>query len=385
MKKLSLILQFVSAMTKRFLLLPFAKAKFRNKHVWLVCERGNDARDNGYHMFRYLRKEHPEIEAWYLITKDSIDLPKVADYGNIVYFGSLKHWMIYIRAEKIVTAFEPHFCPSSSHAFYKYVRRGQKVVFLQHGVIANDFPIYHQERSGFDLFICGAKPEYDFVSTSFNYRNGEVRYTGLARFDALHNLKMKDQILIMPTYRKWLRDMTEAEVQESEYVRRWQSVLNNPRLSELAEKFRITVVFYPHALMQPFISMFSSPSNRIIIADSVHYDVQPLLMESRLLINDYSSVQFDFAYMNKPQIYYQFDEKEVFEKHYGRGYFDYRETGFGEVVSEETQLMALIEEYLENGMKLKPFYLERIEGFFPLHDNHNCERIYNEIIGTDRR
>lgn len=78
---------------------PIAKLKYGKKPVWLVCERGTDARDNGYHMFRYLRKEHPEIEAWYVITRDSADLKKIADLGNIALKGSLNHWLLYLRTK----------------------------------------------------------------------------------------------------------------------------------------------------------------------------------------------------------------------------------------------------------------------------------------------
>ena len=34
-------------------------AKYRE--LWLVCERGNDAQDNGYWFYRYLKEKHPEI------------------------------------------------------------------------------------------------------------------------------------------------------------------------------------------------------------------------------------------------------------------------------------------------------------------------------------
>ena len=38
----------------------------RYRHVWLVSERGREARDNGYHYFAYLRQVHPEINAVYV-------------------------------------------------------------------------------------------------------------------------------------------------------------------------------------------------------------------------------------------------------------------------------------------------------------------------------
>ena len=40
------------------------------------------------------------------------------------------------------------------------------------------------------------------------------------------------------------------------------------------------------------------------VNDGISYE--DLLTESSLMVTDYSGVQFDFAYMKKPIIYYQF-------------------------------------------------------------------------------
>ncbi|PWZ82970.1 CDP-glycerol glycerophosphotransferase family protein, partial [Staphylococcus pseudintermedius] len=39
-------------------------------------------------------------------------------------------------------------------------------------------------------------------------------------------------------------------------------------------------------------------------------DVQRLIQESQLMITDYSSVAFDFSFLNKPVIYYQYDTNQ---------------------------------------------------------------------------
>ena len=380
--RLKKMMHYAVSMLIWMALLPWATLKYGKKHVWLICERGTDARDNGYHMFRYLREKHPEVNAWYIITRDSQDMGKVAPLGNVVVGGSLRHWMLFITADKILTAFENHYSPSKSYKFTQFIKRKnhQALVFLQHGVIANDLPLYHRERSGFDLFICGAKPEYDFVSSHFHYTNGEVRYTGLARFDALHHASVKRQLLIMPTYRKWFRGQTKDEVAHSQYVRLWQAVLDSPWLAAAAEKYDYQVIFFPHQLMQQYIGLFHTSNERITIADFCRYDVQPLLKDSAVLITDYSSVHFDFAYMRKPVVYYQFDEQEMFEKHCARGYFDYPTMGFGDVVATEDQLRNSIEACLANDCQLTPAHENRIGAFFPLHDRRNCERIYNEVV-----
>lgn len=386
MERMKKLFIYLCASALRLVLLPCAKWKYGKKEVWLICERGTDARDNGYHMFRYLRTRHPELEAWYVITRDSVDVGKIADLGNVAFHGSLTHWLLFLSASKILTAFEPYLCcPSSSFRFCQDVIRKNrlKTVFLQHGVIDKDLPLYYQERAKFDVFICGAKPEYDYVLDHFHYKNGEVRYTGLARFDALHDFTVKRQILIMPTYRKWLHELNEQEVAQSEYVTRWNHLLNHPRLAEIAERHGVQIIFYPHQLMQQFVGLFSSACDDIIIADNRRYDVQPLLKESALLVTDFSSVHFDFAYMKKPVLYYQFDEDAVFKNHNARSYFDYETMGFGEKVREEDALLDLIDEYASRSFRLKPAYEQRIGGFFPLYDTGNCERIYREIRKTD--
>ena len=50
--------------------------------IWLVGERGTDARDNGYWFYRYLRTQHPELRAYYVITADSPDAAKITALGG---------------------------------------------------------------------------------------------------------------------------------------------------------------------------------------------------------------------------------------------------------------------------------------------------------------
>ena len=73
-----------------------AKVLFpKYRDVWIVSERGSDARDNGYHFFKYIRENHPEIKAYYIIEKKSADYHKVAKLGNIVKYKSLKHHFLF--------------------------------------------------------------------------------------------------------------------------------------------------------------------------------------------------------------------------------------------------------------------------------------------------
>ena len=318
------------------------------------------------------------MEAYYIIDKDSVDYSKIKNLGNAIQKNSINHYLLFIAAKYKISTHIFGYAPNSMlyASFPNLLNIKGKKIFLQHGVIKDDLPQLYKEKTKLDLFICGAKPEYDFIKEFFHYTN-EVKYTGLARYDNLHEFETKKQILIMPTWRAYLSN--REEVKTSNYVTSWNSLLNNERLIRKLEKNNIELIFYPHYEMQKYVDLFYSKNRFVKIADFNNYDVQTLLKESKLLITDYSSVYFDFAYMKKPILYYQFDIQEFTSKHYSKGYFDYDSMGFGEKVERESELVNLIEKYIENGFVLQDKYKLRDEKFFALHDKKNCERIFQEI------
>ena len=127
------------------------------------------------------------------------------------------------------------------------------------------------------------------------------------------------------------------------------------------------------------MQFFTTDCDRIEIADWKKYDIQDVLKRSALMITDYSSVFFDFAYMRKPVLFYQFDEKEYRQRQYGQGYFNYRDTVLGKWTDDESSVMEYLEKSLVDGMSLVDESV--IREFFPLWDKNNSERIYNAIKG----
>lgn len=380
-KKILRILGYLFEGAKYFILYPIGRLLYRNRNIYLFSERGVDARDNALHLYRYFKEKHPELESYFVITKNSPDREKLLSLGNVVNYKSFKHYLLFIGAKYKISTHIMGFSPDVN--FYTKFRFKLpvfgKLIFLQHGVIKDDLTGLYSEKTGIDIFICGAKPEFNFIDSTFHYKNGEVKYTGLARFDALYDFECKNQILIMPTWRISLKFTSADGVAKSDYARCWNEVLQSDRLIEFAEKTQTDVVFYPHFEMQPYLHLFKSKSERVKIASVGNYDVQTLLKESRLLVTDFSSVYFDFAYMGKPCVYFQFDRDEFFSSHYSKGYFDYYTMGFGPVLLTADEVVDAVIKSAESSYKLEDVYKKRIGGFFPLHDQNNCERIFNEI------
>lgn len=374
------------------LILPFSLLlrlfnKITKKQLWLVCEDGNTARDNGYHFFVFMYKSHPKINTYYVIDRKKADYKKLGEYSDkVVQFKSIKHWLYYLSANKNISIHK-HGNPCQSFFFFIHVvlKLYDNRIFLQHGVIKDDLPFVYYKNARFRIFICGAKREYEYIKENFGYPAGRVQYTGLARFDKLHDITInKKQILLMPTWRSWFGgnsqfDKNESLFKKTDFYKFWNELLLDKNLKDYLEVNNIIMYFYPHQHMQKFLHLFTSNSKNVKIVDNSIIDIQTLLKDSALLVTDYSSVFMDFAYMNKPILYYQFDEEEFRSKHLAKGYFDYRDDGFGKVITNKKELIDELINLIKNDYVDDKLYQKRRKDFFEIRDNKNCERIYKVI------
>lgn len=381
MNKLLRYIRYLKELCLFIIIFPMSLLYNKNRKIFLVSERGTDARDNGYHFFKYLNEKHPEVESYFVIDKDSPDYKKVSELGKVIQWKSLKHRFLFIGAKYKISTHIMGYSPDID--FYnklnEFIPLIGKKIFLQHGIISNDLPQLYQEKTRLDLFICGAQPEYEFIKNTFHYKNEEVRYTGLARYDALNEYSTQNQILVMPTWRMWLNNMTESEIANSSYVKEWKKLLSNQKLIHILKDRKITLFFYPHYEMQKHIRLFQSIDDSIVIADFSSYDVQNLLKTSKLLITDYSSIFFDFAYMKKPCVYYHFDRELYWKKHYKKGYFDYDKDAFGKITCDVDSLVEEIIKIINNNFAVDSVYRNNANRCFQIRDGNNCERIFFEI------
>jgi CDP-glycerol glycerophosphotransferase len=369
----------------------FYKKKY--KDYWIICEDPKEARDNGYWLFKYIREQHPEQKIIYLINKDSVDYYKVAKLGQCVQYGSLKHWILYFTTRFNISSQKGGKPNAALCAFFELNGKFKPHnIFLQHGVIINDLVWLHADRSCIETFITSAVSEYKFVRDVYGYKPGVVQRTGLPRFDNLHDNKIiKNQILIMPSWRAWFTeassraDESDANFANSEYLIRWKEILNSDELKKLIDKYHLKVVFYPHRNMQHFLSFFHDVKAYITIASYRDYDVQNLLKESEMMITDYSSVFFDMIYMKKPVLFYQFDEEKFRKQQYEKGYFDYHNNSFGKSFNDYKSVVMELENIIKDDYKVDEAFLKAHDEYFPYFDTNNSERIYRLLKGKESR
>lgn len=358
--------------------------KRKKQQRWLICEHAT-GRDNGYVFYKYMREHHPEIESVYAMNLEGIDYEKMKPLGNLIQWGSLKHYFYYMTATWNVTS---HKNGNPNQSLFTVLQKAgfyNNVIFLQHGVLYQDFKMFHKKNCSFRMFVCGAKGEYDFVKAYYGY-DDEVKYTGLARFDHLHNVEPdRDTILYIPTWRRWLGN--EEKFKESEYYERIMSLLNSKKLEQILEKYGKKLLFYPHAGSWPYAYLYATENTRVEVLDPQKTDIQALLKRGVMLITDYSSIFTDFSYMEKSILHYQYDYMDYIQRHCqgdnkefkNNSYFDFERDGFGPVVHTVEEVLFELEKAIERDFAVDKKYLERIRKFFVLHDSKNCERIYSEI------
>lgn len=367
---------------------------FKRKPIWLISDRVAKADDNGEALFRYIQENHRgEMDVRFVLSKHSEDYGRLKKIGPVVDCLSWKHKMLFLLCDCNISAqadervVDPFYGYSD---WYRDLICKKRFVFLQHGVTKDDLSGWlHRFNKNISMFVTTTVPEYhSIMEYDYYYSENVVKLTGFPRYDRLYD--QKDRVItIMPTWRAHLVTGIDPETgkrglkpgfHESQYFAMYDKLLNSRRLFDAAEKLGYTVAFLNHPNMTSAADEMTSEGRLKLLEGETSY--RDIFARSDLVVTDYSSVAFDFAYLRKPVVYYQADRDEFFSgaHTYEKGYFDYEKDGFGEVEYSAEALVDRIVEYMENDCKLKEKYQERIDATFPFSDKENCRRVYEAIL-----
>ena len=367
--------------------------KLKNSDIWIISEYPENARDNGYWLFKYVREHYPDKKVYYPIKKEASDFFKIEKYGNYFKPGGLRHYFLFWAANKYIGTTKYHGFPDEriSAGIYELGLSGFKYIFLNHGFTRGHSNIVDGRKTSYDLIFAISEIEKKVI-VNLNYQKEEkVKAVGFCRHDNLNDSLLDSKmILIMPTWRRWLDyrhvedpkqiEGIKKEFLKSSYYRKYLELIQNHDFLEFLEKNDLRVTFYLHGYAQGYWNKFNSPSDRIVIAKKEDCFVQDLLKRAAFLVTDYSSVAADYAYMKKPMLYFQFDAEEFAKKQYaGSKYYDFKDNGFGPVVTEVDEVISEIKKSYMQSFIMEKEYVDRVNAFFPYFDTRHCERAYDLI------
>lgn len=369
----------------------------RYRNAWVLIDRDVDANDSAEVLYRWLARNHPEVNAWFVVRRSSSDWRRLRREGvRLVAYGSARFYALMMNATHVASSHADRFITDAVPA--RYGKPSYSFTFLQHGVIKGDISRWLNAKT-FSTFVVSTDDEYAYVSGAgpFKFSGREVRLCGLPRFDDLLERAQntppgeRDLILIMPTWRDHLvgaMGPTSAarahvgDIRESLYVRSITALLHSRALQASAERHGCTVIFMPHPNMRGHLDAFDVPSGVRVLSYS-DANVRDLIARARVMVTDYSSIAFNMGYLQRPVVYYQFDAEEYYRHHTERpGYFDYSTHGFGPVTTTAEETAEAVHAALSD--TLEPKYAARAAATFPVRDGRNSQRVYEAMLASRR-
>jgi hypothetical protein len=367
---------------------------YRRHPVWLVHDKMFSAGDCGEYMYRHLEEHRAGFVPYYAVNADA---PEVADLrargSRLVHPGTLHHRLVYLHARVLMTT---HANPAAYNGlggkegtYYRDLLSAQ-VVCIQHGLSMQDIArIMHRSHAGIERYYCASRHEIDNLRRpEYGYSAEQLALTGIPRFDGLHSTP-KRRVLIAPT---WLPELAGAATALNErrppsphfldtpFFRIYAGLLADSRLLACASETGYSIDFALHPYLASNAEALSGrlSADRVrIVVPGVDTPYETLLREADLMVTDFSGVQYDFAYMGKPVVYFHPDE---LPSQYGHGAMDYESMGFGEIATTVDALVGLLCGYMRRDCAISDTYRARIDAFFEYRDDRNCERILTDLV-----
>ena len=370
------------------------REEFEGRNIWITFDKLYKAGDNGEYFMRRVREQKDGVEIHYIINEGYPDAERLIREGiQPLFFMSEAHILHFLNSRVIAATHAniPTFSGVPTKDF-KYLQDLLKaeIVCIQHGLAVQWMP--HNLYAAYDnlkRFYCASESELNNLGhPQYGYGEGALKLTGLARYDGLVS-RSKWQILISPTWRSYIAMPSVAgnarpysdTFKNTTYYKVFNGLIRNQKLAETAARCGYHVVYLLHPTLSSQVEDFE-PAPGIEVRSPIGASYEDMMTESDLMVTDFSGIQFDFAYMRKPIVYYHPTELPA---GYGEGGFNYREQGFGPICIDEETLVSELCGYMERECRLDEFYAARQNKFFAYDDHDNCLRIYQDLLEFDRK
>ncbi len=377
-----------------------ARPVYNRKTIWITFDKLYKGGDNGEYFFKYMtdccrRRPELKITPVYVLRRDAADYERLKKEGyHPLAYRSVHQRLSYLYASMVFGTHSgvPSFCGLNKWEIQFLQDRLQAVnCCIQHGLSVQNLTADSGRLvNNNKLYYCASPSEVkNLLQPAYEYAPENLRLTGLPRFDGLIDRSSeKKQILIAPTWRKEAASASSMgeqraynpDFRDSSYYRVFQDLLTDERLNQAAMEAGFHILFLVHPVFAAQKEDFL-PGAAVQVLTPLEISYEQALTESSLMVTDYSGVQFDFAYMRKPLVYYHPD---ALPPQYESDGFSYEEQGFGEILTTQDALVSCLCAYLKEGCVQKEIYRAREERFFAYDDHENCRRIFEDALSFRR-
>ncbi len=333
----------------------------KKKNLWLIGSwLGEKFNDNSRHFYEYLiQKKEKNIE-FYWITKNKEIFNHLREKGlPVTMMFSIRGLWLTIRAKVVIMSSNLkdisfrclltkdklkvqlwHGIPVKKIGFDSEIGLG----LTAHRVLKILFPFYYKYR--YDLFPVTSKTMQNRISSAFKIGKEQLPILGSPRTDIFFNKNNQEkakqiQILYVPTFRRQGQSSTPYYLPDHKALE-----LIEKTMKEINGIFKIKLHFLDEKFIKG-LDLKRYKRIKLIDADPL-YDLQRELVNTNILITDYSSVIFDFLLLNRSIIFSAFDLEEYITKDQGL-YEDFNKFACGDITKNWEEVINSITRILKTG------------------------------------
>lgn len=342
------------------------------------------ASESAYEVFKYSIENNDE-NSLFILDKDSPDFHEMVEkFGKkkVLAHNSIKSFMYIFKANRIISSDLPtHMFRSlydNSKLLKKKILNNKKKIFLQHGIslATNVFERgYYNPKVPIspDYIVTNSKLETKLFKQYTNYNNEQLIETGTPNLDLYVNNNMQqNSISFILTWRPW--DLT-GNIEKDSYLDRYLQFINLIDKSPSLKGKNINIILHPKAkeiLEEQFPDMFKIIEPHLYIGN-----IKNALLESKVVITDYSSVCF-YAFAGGSNVVFFWGDKENAEKQYSSQNILQSYNVFGDVTyNMDDHIINLIENNY-NKVQQK-HYVSRFKEMVEFTQGDNVKNIYKII------
>ncbi|MGN1458473.1 MAG: CDP-glycerol glycerophosphotransferase family protein [Acutalibacteraceae bacterium] len=361
-----------------------AEDKAGHKYIMFYDDMGINY--NGNLLFRYFSKfkRTDSLNVFFSAQRnsDAETFLNDAEYDNVLETGSKKSKITALNSDIIFATdcdvYESLGFSENDRLYLRDLFNARIVSVKNFFMTSSTAQFDNRLRDNTQIFFCASEKEKEhLLKDIYDYDESMIKVTGYPMLDAITDKKEK-LILIAPGDRRNFCIYENSDYyrfSDSKFFKLYNAILTDNKFLSQCKKHNYKIAVLMPPAIEKYIKMFHSDET-VTLYPCTEQNETSLVSRAAVLLTDYSELQYRFAYMNKPVIYY-FPSGLPTPPEYKNEKIS--RNAFGEIFFDHDKLIDFICDKLNDDFPQDSKYGQRCHSFFTYNDGNNCGRIFELV------